>query len=276
MSFTPEQLHALHDTLYEILGAIDAVCKKHGIGYYLIGGSAIGAHYWEGIIPWDDDIDIGMLRRDYDRFLSIAQQELGDKYFLQTPETDRHVPFFFAKVRKNGTTYLEHTYRNISMHHGAYIDIMPFDSIPDSPRRQRIQYKALQTLTGIFTSYELWQYRHLGTCEIDCPLEQGILRCLATRIITTIVPKNIIYKVIRKVQIWYNDRGLTECKNISTKSEHLPLSDAQNTVLMPFGNMMAPVPRNVVQYLLNHYGKIQKDCPMEMRVNHCPDVFQLD
>lgn len=84
----------------EILKKIDEVCKKHNINYWLDSGTLLGAVRHQGFIPWDDDIDIGMLREDYEKFLKVAQKDLGDDYFLQTRSTDKNYPLVFAKVRK--------------------------------------------------------------------------------------------------------------------------------------------------------------------------------
>ena len=74
--YTPEELTQLHQVLYEILEEIVRICDKHNIPYFVIGGTAIGALYDKAILPWDDDIDIGMKREDYNKFLQIASQEL--------------------------------------------------------------------------------------------------------------------------------------------------------------------------------------------------------
>mgnify|MGYP002915200841 CR=1 FL=1 len=70
--YTPEELTQLHQVLYEILEEIVRICDKHNIPYFVIGGTAIGALYDKAILPWDDDIDIGMKREDYNKFLQIA------------------------------------------------------------------------------------------------------------------------------------------------------------------------------------------------------------
>ena len=114
----------------DILIKVARLCEERGLTYFIESGTALGAVRHGGFIPWDDDIDIGMPRQDYEKFLDIAQKELGDEYFVQTRETDPNAPFSFAKVRKNGTTFIEWNKRNIKMHHGIYIDIFPYDGLP--------------------------------------------------------------------------------------------------------------------------------------------------
>ncbi len=84
-----------------------------------------------GFIPWDDDVDIGMTRENYEKFLEIAPEKLKNDYFLQTRKTDKKAPYMYAKVRKNGTVFMEWNKRNLDMHHGIYIDIFPYDNVPD-------------------------------------------------------------------------------------------------------------------------------------------------
>lgn len=105
--YTPEELTQLHQVLYEILEEIVRICDKHNIPYFVIGGTAIGALYDKAILPWDDDIDIGMKREDYNKFLQIASQELREPYFLSWIHTDPHSPYYFAKVKKNNTLFVE-------------------------------------------------------------------------------------------------------------------------------------------------------------------------
>ena len=101
--YTAKELDLLHAELYDILGETIRICRKHDIPYFVIGGTAIGALYDRAILPWDDDIDIGMARKDYNRFLEVAPRELGDSYFLSWIETDPHSPYYYAKVKKNNT-----------------------------------------------------------------------------------------------------------------------------------------------------------------------------
>ena len=93
-NYSYEELKKLHHCLYDILKEIKRVCNLLDIKFVTLGGSAIGVYFWNGIIPFDDDIDIGMKRTDYDRFLKEAPALLGEKYFLQWYKSDYHTPLF--------------------------------------------------------------------------------------------------------------------------------------------------------------------------------------
>ena len=96
--------------MLNILKEIDKICKKHNLIYFLDGGTLLGAVRHKGFIPWDDDVDIGMPREDYRKFLKIAQKELPDYLFLQTFETDKYYDIYQvpSKVRDNRTLIFEH------------------------------------------------------------------------------------------------------------------------------------------------------------------------
>jgi len=115
--------------MLRILKVVDYVCRKHGISYWLCSGTLLGAVRHSGFIPWDDDLDIAMLRADYERFLEIAPQELPDDMFLQTPTTDPgydsiHVP---CKVRDTKSLHVAPYLAKKHYHKGIFIDVFPID-----------------------------------------------------------------------------------------------------------------------------------------------------
>lgn len=134
----------IQQVLLKMMKDIDAVCKKHQIPYWLTGGSALGAVRHKGFIPWDDDMDIGMMRKDYERFVEIASKELSDEYVLQCYEKDHRVNVCVpTKVVLKGTHIKEYNslLRSRCEHwDGLFIDIFICDPIStsklqDIPRR---------------------------------------------------------------------------------------------------------------------------------------------
>ncbi len=129
--------------LAEMLRQIDSICQKHDIAYMLFAGTALGAVRHSGFIPWDDDLDVIMLRPDYEKFLKVAAGELdGQLYFLQK-EYSAHWPMFFSKLRRNGTACIErYIPKDPQTHQGVYIDIFPCDNLSDVPALRKLQFLA--------------------------------------------------------------------------------------------------------------------------------------
>lgn len=134
----------------EILLEFDRICKKHGMKYQLYAGTLIGAIRHEGFIPWDDDIDVCMLRSEYDKFLSWVEIELNNKYFFQTYKTDLNYINKFAKIRRNGTLFVEKSVKDLEIHHGVYIDIFALDNIELKTLKGKWQILVIRVLDSFF------------------------------------------------------------------------------------------------------------------------------
>lgn len=132
---SPAQVRRLQLTQLGIADAVTSLCDAHGIAYVLLGGSALGARRHGGFIPWDDDMDLGMLRADFERFLVIARHQLGAPYHVQHWLSDRHMGVPIAKVRLDGTRLVEAGSRDLGGHKGIAIDIFPFDNMPGALAR---------------------------------------------------------------------------------------------------------------------------------------------
>lgn len=275
--YTDEDLNKLHNILYEMLAEIDRVCKEKDIQYFVIGGTAIGVHFWNGIIPWDDDIDVGMTRENYDRFIKEAPAVLKPEFLLTWYGNDPHSPFYFAKLRKENTIFLEENCKNIKMHHGIFLDIFPFDKVPNNLRIQKIQRKICNRLNECFAGKEVWPWAYFGRCEIEKPDKKGFWGCLFTRIMVSILPKNVIYNMLCKVQSAFNNSDADYYNIVITSVDHIPAKDIMHPQILRFGPLMVVTPSNLESYLYSHYGKdLQRIPPKEKQINHAPLILDFD
>ena len=123
----------LQTAILMIAKEIVRLCDENNIPYFINGGTQLGAIRHKGFIPWDDDFDIGMRRADYEKFLKVCEEQLDhNKYFLQTEDTEKNYAFYFAKIQLKGTSIIEDFSKNVQIEHGIFVDIFPYDNIPDN------------------------------------------------------------------------------------------------------------------------------------------------
>ena len=113
--------------MLEILKEIDRICQKHRIDYWLSSGTLLGAVRHGGFIPWDDDLDIEMERKDYLRLLQLLPEELNDAYLLQTHGTDPGFISTYAKIRDKYSAITEHEEDINYRYKGIFIDIFQME-----------------------------------------------------------------------------------------------------------------------------------------------------
>ncbi len=169
-----DQLHAVH---LEMLDEIDRICSKHGLSYWLDSGSALGAIRHGGFIPWDDDVDIGMMRQDYDQFIAIAKKELSPAYVIQDNDSEPRYNNFHIKIRKLNTIFPQ-SYNSEYKYRGIQLDIFPFDYVPDDSQKTVKECRNLQ------------KYRRLCDMAARVELSRNPIKWLVQRIIK-IVPLSV-------------------------------------------------------------------------------------
>ena len=199
MKYNSDILRHLHGELHDILGEVARVCDVASIPYFLQGGTAIGVHFFEDIVPWDDDIDIGMTRAHYERFLREAPALLGEDYLLQEYCTEPNTPFYFAKVRKRGTRFVESEWVGLDIADGIYIDIFPYDLIPDDVRAERRQRQRVKFWVNCFTAKSVWLWPWFGRPNNGVTLPKSLVSCAALRLVSSLMSKERIYRRLAQV-----------------------------------------------------------------------------
>lgn len=129
----------LQELLLMIAMEIKRICEKHNIPYFIDGGTQLGAVRHKGFIPWDDDLDIAMKRSDYEKFLKVCSYELDRNiFFIQNEWTEENYAFSFTKIQLLGTELLEDFSKNVSINHSIFVDIFPYDNLPNSKIKKKL------------------------------------------------------------------------------------------------------------------------------------------
>lgn len=150
-----EQRRQLQDALYEMACDVDARCKKNGVKVFLVGGSILGAVRHKDFIPWDDDIDFGAFRNDYEKIKEIFDEQFSDTYELRCPNSPYPNGNRFMQIYKRNTVLKSIDSGNPLQPQEIYVDIFPYDSVPNN--------KIVRTLNGLHANFLM----AVASCVMD-------------------------------------------------------------------------------------------------------------
>ena len=236
----------------EVLEVFREFCEKHNLTYFADSGTLLGAVRHKGFIPWDDDIDIGMLRPDYERFLSIANEELPGSYHVHSVYSSDLYEQPFARM-VNAVTISYQPERLQKFHGCPYVvglDIFPMDVLPENKSAEK---KMRQVFNKLFFSVK--QCRdHLDKVTASLPeLEQ----LCGMRFDRSKSIKNQLLHAADNVCRQYNDTDAPYMTHFAfhvSSPHYLRREWYRDTVLLPFENIMIPAPIDYTDVLIAHYG----------------------
>ncbi len=249
------------DAQMDLLIELDRICKKWDIPYFLSGGTLIGAIRHGGYIPWDDDIDVGMLREHYDRFQEACRQDLDPAYMLHNWNDDPYSPHGFFKLKIRGTHYPEGLAANSKMNDSIYIDIFPYDNTPTGKlqrKKQAAENYLLRKILFLRCGF------NLGRDSLLRRALYGTL-CFASRIRSVKGWK----KVMDRLQRRYNHRPSEYMTNFagsySNEIETMRREWIETTVPYRFEGVEFSIPAGYDQFLRHAYGDYMQLPPEEKR-----------
>ncbi len=144
-----ERIKEIHAVELDLLEKFADLCGRLNLHYTLSSGTLLGAVRHKGFIPWDDDIDVAMPRKDYEILIRNGNELLPEGYFLQHYSTEKQAPNVFAKLRNSNTTWICYEHEKLNINHGIGMDIFPIDRFSDPQKLKKIARKTKRLITLI-------------------------------------------------------------------------------------------------------------------------------
>ncbi|MBE6001227.1 MAG: LicD family protein [Sarcina sp.] len=276
-SYEPEVLEKIQNLEKEMLEDFGRICKENHLTWFAIGGTLLGAVRHQDMIPWDDDIDLAILRKDYIRLKRIVREQYSDKYMILDAEENDRYPLMTGQFTLKGTRFVTEQFQNVPCDFGIYLDLFPFDTLhPDKKIREKHMKRAwavgkVRILREIGTPYVAgsgWKRNMiLAVCRAG-HLGLSVLR----------LDRKRLYRACRH---WCRvdektDSGIYgfSCDtrpfdNMISREDMEPLKE------VPFGTGTILIPSGYDALLREQYGDYMQLPPPEARKNHKPAILQF-
>ena len=267
-----EDLRKLQLAELDILKQTLALIEAHHLTYYMLGGTLLGAVRHQGFIPWDDDIDIGMPRPDYERFLEAAERELQPPYQLHTLKTGTgEYSYYYARI-ENRELKLRRTAAIKETVIPIWIDVFPLDGVPEDEKKRAAWIRKCRFWDAL---YKASQFSYLGMSE---SIKKK--RSLPKTVVRQLFRQLKLEKLISTRLAWEGlDRALKEngyeesgmlinfCGYWGLK-EMFPKAVYGKGRLYPFEDLMLNGPEDYDRVLKQMYGDYMTPPPPEKRAHH--------
>lgn len=269
---TDEERVKLQHVLLTIYSDIIECCNKYNFTPFLTGGSALGAVRHHGFIPWDDDMDIGMFRDEYDRFLDFFTKEYGDKYIVSAPANTSTSRARFTKIIKKGTLFKEIDSLKDDTMNGIFVDIFPIENIPDNHIIKF--FKGIRCDMLSYISSQVFSYQNRTKKSVEILKRTGRINYFVRTVV------GIVFG-IRNYRVWFKrfdkcsryNKNDTRYVGIPSARKHYFGEILKRSSFFParyidFCDIKAPVYNDVEGYLKQQYGDYMTIPPEEKREKH--------
>ena len=261
-NYSDETLHKIQELELMILKDFIAICEENNLEYFIYGGSALGAVRHGGFIPWDDDIDIIMFRKDYEKFKEITLAKPNEKYDFLTSKTKDYF-FLFSKIMLKDTVFEEWWVNQVDFNLGIYIDIFVLDNVPDNKLKRFIHVKCCRILDKL-PAISVVKFE-------DYPFIVQLLTNITHKVfkLLNIKRESLIAKT-QKLLTKYNNQNCKYVCDISALNhpQIYKIADFKPHKKIKFENLEVTCPNNVDNILTQIYGNYMELPPESERYNH--------
>lgn len=242
----------------DLLSELIRVCKKNDLKLFGIGGTLLGAIRHQGFIPWDDDLDVVMLRDDYEKLLEIAPKEFQYPYFLQTALSDKKFFNEYARLRNSETTGLVSFTNSPDFNNGIFIDVDILDGCTKNTRQMKWLFRKKFFYVKLLHFY----YADLKTKKYFKRIIGKPLKPLLNHIISY----EKLFEMYKKVIMKYNASEFVTF--LTHKSQYSYIASKKSydkMVWVPFEFLELPIMLNPEEFLKEQYGNYMEFPPTEKR-----------
>ena len=240
----PAEMKKVWKVQMDLLKKLLEVCERHHLRIWADGGTLLGTVREHGYIPWDDDIDMAMLRDDYDRLVKISSAEFNHPFFFQCAHTEKFYPRGHAQLRMDGTTAILPYPEFVNVHQGIFIDIFPYDAIPDNPEEEReLIANRNKMMTKLLASASRPSFFHPGRSIRN--LKNRVRFKSHFRQFESLLRENKI-----------EENNTVSCISFIDDPDHFYRDKHwyDGTIMLPFEDILMPVPNGYDQILRRQYG----------------------
>lgn len=277
-TYDPETLRRLQLAELSILRDFSEFCEQHNLSFFISGGTAIGALRHGGFIPWDDDIDVCLLRKDYDRLIELLEldTQMMEKYWIVRADKTKNFPLMSTRLCIKGTKFKEWPLQKQKCELGIFLDIFPYDHTVSNVSARKKQIRQ-----AWFWS-KLYILRHIAKPVLPLNGAKGVIAkvlcvCVHALLVATRFSKKYILRKYQKAAKRYNDRNTNWYTDFQyTLPEKLVLkkNDIFPLRKVLFEDIEVYTLNQIEKYLTGQFGDFMQLPPVEKRKNHYP--FELD
>lgn len=252
------------------------LCDEHKLRYFGLAGTGIGAIRHQGFIPWDDDIDIALPRKDFDQFITLAKEKLSDKYYILNTEENPNYPLMTTRLCLKGTKFREDALKMVDCPFGIFLDLYVFDNLADDEKFFKKQAWSAWFWSKILILRSI-PHPVLAFKGVKGSIIQFICACV-----------HYILSGLHISKKWIYHQGLKACTKYSTDDtsrigflcDTNPFSNMFSTKnlyplqKLPFEDVELTFPKDLDGHLTYLFGNYMQFPPVEQRKNHYP--YELD